>query len=134
MTFRLYLIILYLLVFSYYINSKYKIEAILLKLYYLKSPYSKKNIVEAIITIIKTYKIISKIGYFVFNNTGLNNIYISTIIKQLNIKDIKNHYCLCCFSYILNLLVKVILFSKNPKVFRKDIITTAILRDKKTVL
>ena len=47
---------------------------------------------EAIITIIKTYKIISKIGYFILNNAGLNNTYISTIIEQLNIKDIKEYY------------------------------------------
>ena len=55
-------------------------------------------------------------------------------IKQLNIKNIKKHYYLYCFSYILNLLVKVILFSENPEVFKKDITTTAILRDKKAVL
>ena len=106
----------------------------MLGLYCFKSPYSKENIVEAIITVIKTYKIISKIGYFILNNAGLNNTYISTIIKQLNIKDIKEHRCLCYFSYILNLLVKVIFFSKNPKVFKKDITTTAILRDKKAAL
>ena len=89
---------------------------------------------EAIIAIIKTYKIINKIGYFVFDNAGLNNTYISTIMKQFNIKDIKEHCCLCCFSYILNLLVKVILFGENPEVFKKDITAVAILGDKKAVL
>ena len=104
------------------------------RLYYLKSPYSRENIMEAIITVIKTYKIINKIGYFILNNAGLNNTYISTIIKQLNIKNIKKYRYFYYLSYILNLLVKVILFSKNPKVFKKDITTTAILRDKKAVL
>ena len=89
---------------------------------------------EVIITVIKTYKIINKIGYFVFNNAGLNNIYISTIIEQLNIKNIKKYYCLCCLSYVLNLSVKVILFSENPKIFKKDITTAAILKNKKAVL
>ena len=106
----------------------------MLKLCCFKGPYSKENIVEAIIAVIKTYKIISKMGYFILNNAESNNTYISTIIKQLNIKDIKKYYCLYCLSYILNLLVKVILFSKNPKVFKKDITTTAILRDKKAAL
>ena len=106
----------------------------MLKLCCLKSPYSEENITEAIIAVIKTYKIIGKIGYFILNNTGSNDIYISTIIKQLNIKDTKEHCCLCCFSYILNLSVKVILFSENPKVFKKDITTAAIIRDKKAVL
>ena len=82
----------------------------------------------------KTYKIISKISYFVLNNAGLNDTCISTIIKWLNIKDIKEHCCLCCFSYILNLLIKVILFNENPKDFKKDSTTTAILRDEKAVL
>ena len=106
----------------------------MLRLYRLKSPYSKENIAEAIITIIKTYKIINKIGYFVLNNAGLNNTYINTIIKRLNIKDIKEYCCLCYFSYIINLLVKVILFSENPEVFKKDITAIAIFRDKKAAL
>ena len=59
----------------------------MLRLYRLKNPYSRENIAEAIIAIIKTYKIINKIGYFVLDNAGLNNTYISAIIKQLNIKD-----------------------------------------------
>ena len=99
-----------------------------------KGHYSEENIVEAIVAVIKTYKIINKIGYFVLNNAGLNDTYISTIIKRLNIKDIKEHCRLYCFGHILNLLVKAILFSENPKVFKKDIITTAILKDKKAVL
>ena len=89
---------------------------------------------EAIIAVIKTYKIINKIGYFILNNTKLNDTCVSTIIKQLNIKDIKEYYCLYYFSYVLNLLVKVILFGKNSKVFKKDITTAAILGDKKAVL
>ena len=100
----------------------------------LKGPYFRENIAEAIIAVIKTYEIISKIGYFVLNNAGLNNTYISAIIKQLNIKDIKEYRRLYYLSYILNLLVKAILFSENPKVFKKDITTAAILRDKKVVL
>ena len=65
----------------------------MLKLYCPKGPYFKKNIAEAIITVIKTYKIISKIGYFVLNNAGSNNTCVSTIIERLNIKDIKEHHC-----------------------------------------
>ena len=106
----------------------------MLKLHHLKGPHSGENIPEAIIAIIKTYKIISKIGYFVLNNARLNNTYISAITKQLNIKDIKEYCCLYYLSHVLNLSVKAILFSKNPKVFKKDITTTAILRDEKAAL
>ena len=106
----------------------------MLGLYCLKGPYSRKNIVEAIITVVKTYEIINKIGYFVLDNAGSNNTCISTIIERLNIKDIKEHCCLCYFSHVLNLLVKVILFGENPKVFKKDITTTAILGDEKAAL
>ena len=106
----------------------------MLRLHHLKGPYSKENITEAIVAVIKTYKISGKIGYFILNNAGLNNTYISAIIKQLNIKDIKEYYYLYYCSYILNLLIKAILFSKNPEVFKKDITTAAILRDKKAVL
>ena len=106
----------------------------MLKLRRLKGPHSKENIAEAIITVVKTYKIINKIGYFILNNAGLNNTYISAIIKWLNIKDIKEHCRLYCLGYVLNLLVKAILFSENPEVFKKDITTAAILGDKKAAL
>ena len=99
----------------------------MLGLYCLKSPYFKENIAEAIIAVIKTYKIISKIGYFILNNARSNNTCINAIIEQFNIKNTKEYCYLCCLSYVLNLLVKVILFSKNPKVFKKDITTIAIL-------
>ena len=46
----------------------------------------------------------------------------------------KKYYYFYCLSHILNLLVKVILFSENPEVFKKDITTTAILGDEKAVL
>jgi len=106
----------------------------LLGLRCLKGPYSRENITEAIIAVIKTYKIIDKIGYFILDNAGLNNTYISAIIKRLNIKDTKEHHRLCCLGYVLNLLVKAMLFSENPKVFKKDITTAAILRDEKAAL
>ena len=106
----------------------------MLRLRRLKGPYSKENIAEAIIAVVKTYEIINKIGYFVLNNAGLNDTCVSTIIKQLNIKDTKEHRRLYYFGHVLNLLVKAILFSENPKVFKKDITTTAILRDEKAAL
>ena len=61
----------------------------MLKLHCLKGPYSKENIIEAIIAIIKTYKIINKIGYFVLDNTRSNDTCVSTIIEQL--KDRRAH-------------------------------------------
>ena len=106
----------------------------MLKLYYFKNFYFRENIIEAIVAIIKTYKIIGKIGYFILNNAGLNNTFISAIIEQLNIKNTKEYCCLCYLSYILNLSVKVFFWGENPEVFKKDIITTAILRDKKAAL
>jgi hypothetical protein len=53
----------------------------LLGLRCLKGPYSGENITEAIVAVVKTYKIIGKIGYFVLDNAGLNNTCVSAIIK-----------------------------------------------------
>ena len=106
----------------------------MLRLHHLKGPHSRENITKTIITVIKTYEIINKIGYFVLDNARSNNTYISAIIKQLNIKDTKEHYCLHYLGHIINLSVKVILFGKNPKVFKKDITTMAILGNKKAAL
>ena len=115
-------------------SSEYKVETTLLGLRRLKGPHSRENIAEAIISVVETYGITNRIGYFVLNNAGSNNTYVSAIIKQLNIKDIKEHRRLRCLSHTLNLLVKAILFSKNSKVFKKDITITAILRDGKQAL
>jgi len=106
----------------------------LLGLRRLKGPHSGENIAEAIIAVVKTYKIIDKIGYFVLDNAGSNNTYISAIIKQLNIKDTKEHRRLRCLGHVLNLLVKAMLFGENPEVFEKDITTAAILGDEKAAL
>ena len=85
----------------------------MLKLCHLKGLYSGENIVKAIIAVIETYKIINKIGYFILDNAGLNDTYVSAIIKQLNIKDIKEHCRLYYFSYVLNL-------SKSNSFWRKS--------------
>ena len=116
-------------VFGHYISSKYKVETTLLGLRRLRGPHSGENIIEAIISVIKTYKITNRIGYFVLNNTGSNNTCVSAIIEQLNIKDIKEHRCLRCLGYTLNLLAKAILFGENSEVFKKDITVAAILGD-----
>ena len=75
----------------------------MLGLYCLKGPYSRENIMETIVAVIETSEINSKIGYFILNNAGSNNTYISAIIEWLNIKDIKEYYCLYYLSYILNM-------------------------------
>jgi len=62
-------------------SSKYKVETILFGLHHLKGPHSGENIAETIIAVVETYKIIDKIGYFVFDNAGSNNTYVSTIIE-----------------------------------------------------
>ena len=53
----------------------------MLRLYRLKGPYSRENITEAIVAVVEIYEIISKIGYFVLDNAGLNDTYVSAIIK-----------------------------------------------------
>jgi len=116
------------------VSSKYKVETILLGLRRLKGPHSGENIAEAIVAVVKTYKIIDKIGYFVLDNAGLNDTCVSAIIERLNIKDIKEHRCLRCLGHVLNLLVKAMLFGENPEVFKKDITTAAILGDEKAAL
>jgi hypothetical protein len=112
------------------VSSKYKVKTTLFKLRHLKGSYSEENIVKVIITIIKIYEITNKIDYFILNNVRLNDTYISVIIKSLNIKNIKEYYRLHYLNYILNLLVKAILFSHDPDIFEKDITTIIIFEDK----
>ena len=43
------------------------------------SKHSSKNQVGVLVTLFKEYSIYSNIGYFIADNTELNNMYINTV-------------------------------------------------------
>ena len=121
-------------VIGHYVSSEYKLETTLLGLRRLKGPHSGENIAEAIVTVIRTYEITDRIGYFVLDNAGSNDTCVGAMIEQLGIKDTKEHRRLRCLGHILNLAAKAILFGDNTDVFEKDITTAALLNDEKAAL
>jgi hypothetical protein len=70
-------------------------------------------------------RILLKLGYFIINNDGRNDIYIRVILRKYrpNIKDPDSRR-VRYLDYIINLAAKAFLFSKNADAF-KDSINTA---------
>ena len=63
------------------------------------------------------FKINDKISYFTLNNANNNNTTIEVIRVILGFDRVKRRGCY--FGYILNLAIKVILFSKNTDTFEE---------------
>ena len=83
----------------------------------MTSRYLGLNITLEILIIFDSFKINNKIGYFTLNNADNNNIIIKVIRVTLGFDGVKRWGY--CFSYILNLVMKVIFFGKNIDAFEE---------------
>jgi len=70
-------------VIGYFISKDGKYRYIVLGLYKIISKYTSKNIAGVLIDLFRNYRIIGNIGYFIANNTELNNICINAILYTL---------------------------------------------------
>ena len=88
----------------------------------IKDAYNSENIAEIMIPMLKKMGVISRLGYFIKNNVGPNDICWRVICRKLRL-DIKkpNNKKVKCLGYILNLVVKAFFFNKNADVFEEDI-------------
>jgi hypothetical protein len=102
-------------------SSEYQIKTILLGLRRLRGPHSKENITKAVLSIINKYKLTSnRIKWFILDNVSSNNVYITEILKALNINDTIRRRRLRCLGHIINLSTKAFLFSSDPEVLKRD--------------
>jgi hypothetical protein len=89
--------------------------------------HSGENIALVIISVIDEFKIGSKLGYFVTNNTGNNDTCIAILYEHyfpFSDPDIRR---LRCLGHIINLAAKAFLFSRNAEAF-KSVIQDLTLR------
>lgn len=71
--------------------------------------------------VIGDFELERKIGYFIFNNIGSNNLAVDTFCKELKIKNL-TAYRFRYLEYIINLAAKAFLFDKEERYFDFDIL------------
>jgi hypothetical protein len=93
-------------VIGHFINKNGRCHYVVLRLREIIGKHTGENIAGILIDLFHNYGIAGNIGYFIVNNTELNNIYINIILCILY-PNISAKLCkrrrLYCFSYIINL-------------------------------
>jgi hypothetical protein len=106
---------------AYYLDKDLVNKSTLIGMRRVKGAYTSENIAEVMIPVLEEIGIISRLGYFVGDNAGPNDTYWRAIYRKLrsNIKEPDSRR-VRYLGYILNLTVKVFLFSKDADVFESD--------------
>jgi hypothetical protein len=77
--------------------------------------------------VIDNFKIKRKIGYFVSNNVGSNNLAVDAFYKELKLKNSVTHR-LKYLRYVINLAAKAFLFKKEEGSFDFEIFNLRKMR------
>jgi hypothetical protein len=87
----------------------------------IKGSYISRNITEAVIIIIRVIDVKDQLGFFIGDNTGINNTAIRAILSQLRL-DIKDPDSrrVRCLGHIINLTAKASLFGKDVDAFEEE--------------
>jgi hypothetical protein len=86
----------------------------------IKNNYLGENIIAVYLLIIGDFELEGKIGYFVSDNIGSNDLAINTFYKELKLKN-STARRLKCLGHVINLVIKAFLFGKKEKCFDFDI-------------
>ena len=106
---------------TYYLDKDLVNKSTLIGIRRVKGAYSGENIAEVIIPVLEEIGIVSRLGYFIGDNAGPNDTYQRAIYRKLR-PDIKEPDTrrVRYLGYILNLVVKAFLFSKDADTFEED--------------
>ena len=75
------------------------------------------------VRVIREYDITDKVCYFQVDNVGNNDTCIKAILKKISSSSTVNQWRLRYYKYVINLVIKVFLFSNDPDVFKLEINT-----------
>jgi hypothetical protein len=108
-------------IIAYYLDKDLVNRSTLIGIRKVKGAHSGENIAEVIIPVLVEIRIVSRLGYFIGDNAGPNDIYWPVICRKLR-PDIKepNNRRVRCLKHILNLAAKAFLFSKDADAFKED--------------
>ena len=96
---------------AHFISKEYKLEYCLLGFWKVNGAKSSQLIVEIIVNVINDYKIGQNLGAFIIDNATDNDTILKELVTQFDINVGYLH--LRCLSYIINLVIKALLFSKG---------------------
>ena len=95
-----------------------------MKWIFTNNKYTSENITGILIDLFRDYRIVGNIGYFIANNTELNDIYINTILCVLYLNISAKLYKgrqLYYFSYIINFYTQAFIIRNNIKGVYKEL-------------
>jgi hypothetical protein len=109
----------------YYLDKDLINRSYLIGIRRINKAYINENIAKAVTPVLIKMGILLKLGYFIADNDGRNDICIRAILRKyrLNIKDPDSRR-VRCLKHIINLAAKAFLFGKNVNAF-KDSVNTA---------
>jgi len=85
----------------------------------IKGKYFSLNIAETALMILNEFDTLDRLGYIVIDNVFSNSVALKVIAEELDFND--KHKRLQCISYIINLIARAVLFSKDPISLQKTI-------------
>lgn len=104
-----------LAVVAHFLNTEYKVVAILLSLRQLNGAHSGENIAEILQEVLDDYSIVENLGVFVCDNASNNDTAIAAILNDDNIGSRRGR----CLGHTLNLAAKAFLFGRDVEAFEK---------------
>jgi hypothetical protein len=117
-------------IITHYTDLSYKNRTVLIAVKRLNENYSKENIAALLIQIIKKFGFENRLGYFITNNTNLNNVCINLTLKQLLpylSKTERSQRRLRCYGHILNLACITYLYGHEAESFEAEHMVNEIL-------
>jgi hypothetical protein len=103
----------------HYVDRQGKIQTILLGLPELEGSHAGVNIASSVVSIIREFKLESKIGHFVLDNASNNDTCLEQVASELGFDCQERR--LRCMGHVINLVVKNLLFGKDPEAFEVEL-------------
>jgi hypothetical protein len=106
---------------AHYLDKDLVNKSTLIGMRRVRGTHSDENIAEIMIPVLEEMGIVSRLGYFIGDNAGSNDIYWRAICRKLR-PDIKepDRRRVRCLGHILNLAAKAFLFGKDADAFEEE--------------
>jgi hypothetical protein len=103
-------------VVAHYLNQSLQAKSLLLGLKEVKGSHLGENLAASYLPVIEDFELEEKIGYFISDNVGSNDLAVEAFCKYLKIKNAPTRR-LRCLGHVINLATKAFLFSKEEGSF-----------------
>ena len=115
----------------HYVDVEFKNRTRLIALRRLRGYHTGENMSVLLIEVIKEYGFQDRLGYFVTDNAGSNDVCIDLVLEALqpNLSAVqRSHRRLRCWGHIMNLAANAFLWGKEPESFEEEILIHSTLQ------